>query len=70
MTTQFQLTEAEQAILLAALVTYRDHLEDRLFRAEGTTANTEHDQAELAATDDLYEHIIYAHTLTITTEEK
>lgn len=69
-TTTYQLTDTEHEVLLAALSDHRDSLEDRLFQEAGTAAaSVSRLRADLDRAIELYERIIYATTIHITSEE-
>lgn len=53
------LTETEQNILIEAITSHREHLEDLIFRDQ-QTSNAANWQEELNATDDLYELVFSA----------
>ncbi|MBJ2329490.1 hypothetical protein JFX23_06900 [Schaalia cardiffensis] len=53
------LTETEQNILIEAITSHREHLEDLIFRDQQTSADANW-QDELNATDDLYELVFSA----------
>lgn len=53
------LTETEQNILIEAITSHREHLEDLIFRDQQTSADAKW-QEELNATDDLYELVFSA----------
>lgn len=53
------LTETEQNILIEAITSHREHLEDLIFRNQ-QTSNAAKWQEELNATDDLYELVFSA----------
>ncbi len=53
------LTETEQNILIEAITSHREHLEDLIFRDQQTGADANW-QDELNATDDLYELVFSA----------
>lgn len=68
-TTAYQLTGTEHEVLLAALSDHRDSLEDRLFQEAGSAASVSRLRADLDRAIELYERIIYATTIHITSEE-
>lgn len=53
------LTETEQNILIEAITSHREHLEDLIFRNQQTSSASKW-QEELTATDDLYELVFSA----------
>ncbi|MBB6335422.1 hypothetical protein [Schaalia hyovaginalis] len=53
------LTETEQNILIEAITSHREHLEDLIFRDQQTSADAKW-QEELTATNNLYELVFSA----------